>query len=199
MKSKPVVISFLFFIWFVSLSAQTQSNLDVIYRLIQRSVAKTDSILGGKQTIYLSVTSPQQLEALKPKFYQSFTEHGYILKSSANESDVTVNCILTSAGIEYKNSFSDGLFGGAALERKAMLACSFIIAKSNKTIEPFEYTAAKTDTIKLEEISAIENQTLPFTQAKIPAQPLLSSLWEPIIVVGTLIVTVILLFTVRSK
>ncbi|MEW6702218.1 MAG: hypothetical protein AB1298_05820 [Bacteroidota bacterium] len=199
MKSKAVVISFLFFIWFVSLPAQTQSNLDVIYRLIQQSVVKVDSILGGKKTIYISVTSPQLLEALKPKIYQSFTEHGYILKSSANESDITVNCILTSAGIEYKNSFSSGLFGGTVLERKAMFAGSYLIVKSNNMIQPFEYAAAKTDTIKLEEISALENQTLPFTQAKIPAQPLLTSLLEPIIVVGTLIVTVILLFTVRGK
>lgn len=80
-----------------------------------------------------------------------------------------------------------------------MFAGSYLIVKSNNMIQPFEYAAAKTDTIKLEEISALENQTLPFTQAKIPAQPLLTSLLEPIIVVGTLIVTVILLFTVRGK
>ena len=199
MKTKPLIISFLFIVLNFYLNAQTQNNLDHINILIDSSIAKTDSLLGGKQTINLSVTTTQSLEILKPKILQAFIEHGYLLKTSDAESGISVNYNLTSANVEYKNSYSDGFFGDIALERQITVIGSFTIIKLNHIIQPIGFTETRMDTIKLDEIANLENRSIPFTQGQIPSQPLLSTFWEPIVVVGTLIVTVILLFTVRSK
>ncbi len=199
MKTKLSIVSILFFIPILFLNAQTESNIDVVYNLIERSVIKADSLLGGKQTINLSVTTAPPLEILKPKVLQLFSNRGYLLKTSGNESVIPVNYAIASATVEYNNSFSDGFFSGIGLERKITLKGSFTIVKSDQIIKPVEFTESVTDTIKLDEISTLENRSIPFTQGEIPPQPLLSTFWEPIIVVGTLIVTVILLFTVRSK
>ena len=199
MKTKLLIISFLFLFLNFYLNAQTQNNLDLINVLIDNSVAKTDSLLGGKQTIDLTVTTTQSLEILKPKVLQAFNERGYLLKTSNAESGISVNYNLTSANVEYKNSYSDGFFGGIALERQITVNGSFTIIKLNHIIQPIGFAETRTDTVKLDEIATLENRSIPFTQGQIPSQPLLSTFWEPIIVVGTLIVTVILLFTVRSK
>lgn len=180
-------------------SAQTKSNLDVIYDLINHSVVKADSVIGGKQNIFLSITASQPLDVLKPKIQEAFSSRGLILTGRKEGSTKSVDYTLVSAKVDYKNSFSDGLFGGTLLVREVNLTGSFSIENKDGIVTPIPFAESLTDTVKLDELNSIENQSLPFTQAPVPSLPLLSNLWEPIIVVGTLIVTVILLFTVRSK
>ena len=199
MKTKLPIVSILFFIPILFLNAQTESNIDIVYNLIERSVIKADSLLGGKQTINLSVTTSPPLEILKPKVLQLFSNRGYLLKTSGNESVIQVNYAIASATVDYDNFFSDGFFGGIGLERKITLKGSFTIVKSDQIIKPVEFTEAVIDTVKLDEISNLENRSIPFTQGQIPSQPRLSTFWEPIIVVGTLIVTIVLLFSIRGK
>ena len=182
-----------------NLNAQSETNLNLIYKLIDKSVNQADSLLSGNKVIILTTTSSSTLEVLKPQVIKAFDSRGYELKTASNSSEPVVNYNLVYVKVEYKNSFTDGLFGGALVERNVSINGFFTIIKSNKLSQPIEFTKTLTDTISVNEISALENKSLPFTQAQIPSMPLLSNLWEPIAVVGTLIVTVILLFTVRSK
>lgn len=192
---------YLFLILLLSLSAniyaQTETNLDLIYKLIDKSLVGLDSAIGEK-SIALSITTPQPLEILKPKIMKSFSDAGYILKP-IGDSGILLNYNLIYAKVEYKNSFTNGLFSGALIEREISINGMLTVVSSNKVGNPVEFTKSATDTIQVDDIAKIENQSLPFTQAQIPSMPLLSNLWEPIVVVGTLIVTVILLFSVRSK
>jgi len=199
LKTKPIIVIILSLLISISSFPQTKTNLDVIYKLIGRSISKADSVLGAKQTINLSFTSFPALEVLRPKIFQAFDEHGYSLTTSTVESNPAVNYTVASLKVEYKNPFSDGLFGGLMLEREVSLNYSLTITGTDKAIKTFSYTENQIDTVKLDEISGLENQTLPFTQSSIPSTPLLSNLWEPIIVVGTLILTIVLLFSIRSK
>ena len=167
--------------------------------MIHKSVTKADSLIAHKGAIYLSVNSPKSLEILKPIVIQSFTDIGYILKSSDREADIEVNYILSSVKVEYASAFLEGFFGSTHLERNISTDYSLIITNKDKTIKSFELNEIKKDTVNLSDLSEIENQNLPFTQSKVPSQPFLTGFWEPIIAVGTLILTVILLFTIRSK
>ena len=199
MKIILLIISYIFLACNFQLKAQTQNNLDLIYKLIDKSVAKTDSLLGGKQTINLSITAAQPLEILKPFVLQAFNNRGYQLKANDGEAGLSINYTLISVNVEYKNSYSDGLFAEIALEREIKINGSVSIIKSNRIIKPFGFTETGMDTVQLDEITDIEDKSVPFTLGQIPSQPLLSTFWEPIVVVGTLIAAVILLFTVRSK
>lgn len=199
MKTKLLIITCLFLLQNSLLNAQPKNNLDQISLLINKSLARADSLLGGKQTINLSVTTAQQLEILKPSILKIFSDNGYQLKTSEAESGISVNYSILSANVEYKNSYSKGLFGDIALEREVTLKGSLTISRLNKIIQPIEFSEIIADTVNLDEIETLENKSLPFTQGQIPSLPLLSTFWEPIAVVGTLILTVILLFTVRGK
>lgn len=182
-----------------NLNAQAQNNLDLINALIKNSVGKADLLISGKRAINLSVTTAQSLEILKPSVLQAFNKFGYLLKTSEAESGISINFNLVSANVQYRNSYSDGFFGDIAIERHISVDGSIIITEQNTIIKPVEFSETMMDTIKLDEIANLENRSIPFTQGQITAQPILSTFWEPIVVVGTLIVTVILLFTVRSK
>ncbi len=199
MKTVSTILFFLITICIGSLSAQNKSNLEIIYQLIDRTVVKADSAIGGTQNIYLNITNPPMLDVLKPRILEAFSSKGFVLIDKQDELAKSVGYTLVTANVKYKDSFSDGLFGGTSLLREVNLNGSILVTGKNRIIKPLQFSETFTDTIKLDELNSIENQTLPFTQAKIPSLPLLSNLWEPIIVVGTLIVTVILLFTVRSK
>jgi hypothetical protein len=199
LKTKPLIISFLSLLISFSSIAQTKTNLEVIDKLIDRSVSKADSILNSKQTINFLFTSSPVLEVLKPKIFQTFNEHGYTLTSTTNESNNAVNYTATSVKVEYQNPFSNGLFSSLLLEREISFNYSLTVTGADKTIRSFSYTANQIDTVKLDEISGLEDKTLQFTQSSIPSTPLLTNLWEPIIVIGTLIVTIVLLFSIRSK
>ena len=199
MKIRFFLSSFLLFCSVVLIKAQVQSNLTVIHNIIHKSANKADSIIAHKGAIYLSVNSPKSLEILKPVIIQSFTDKGYTLKSSSAEADIKVDYILSSVKVEYTSAFLEGFFGSTQLERNISTDCSLLITNKDKTIESFEFNEIKKDTVNLSDLSEIENQSLPFTQSKVPSQPFLTGFWEPIIAVGTLILTVILLFTIRSK
>jgi hypothetical protein len=186
LKIRFFLSSFLLFSSVVISKAQVQSNLTVIHNLIHKSAAKADSIIAHKGVIYLSVSSPKSLEILKPVIMQSFTDIGYTLKSSSAEADIELDYILSSAKVEYPNAFLEGFFGSTQLERNISTDCSLLITNKDKTIKSFE-------------LNEIENQNLPFTKGKVPSQPFFTGFWEPIIAVSTLILTVILLFTIRSK
>jgi hypothetical protein len=200
LKANPVIIYLVFFIFSGAISkAQSESNLNLIYKLIDKSVHQADSLLSGNKSVVLTTTMPYILEVLKPSIIKAFSNRGYELRTSSTSTEPGINYNLVYAKVEYKDSFTDGLFGGAMLERNVSINGFFTITKSNKLSQPIEFTKTIQDTVSVSAISALENQSLPFTQAPIPSMPLLSNLWEPIAVVGTLIVTVILLFSVRSK
>ena len=63
----------------------------------------------------------------------------------------------------------------------------------------WEFSLSEEDRVPFSDIVKIENRALPFTQGRIPDEPLFSSLLEPIIAIGTTVVTVFLLFSVRSN
>jgi len=167
--------------------------------MLNKSALRADSIIAVKGPIYLAVNLPHSLEILKPVIIHCFTDIGYMLKSSSREAGIEVNYILSSAKVEYTNSFLDGFFGSSKLVRNISTDYSLLITNKDKTIKSFEFNEFKKDTVNLSDLSEIENQNLPFTQSKVPSQPFLTGFWEPIIAVSTLILTVILLFTIRSK
>jgi len=199
LKIRFILSSFLLFCSVVFIKAQVQSNQAVINNMIRRSAVKADSLILNKGAIYLSVSSPKSLEILKPVIIQSFSDIGYILKSSSKDADIEVDYILSSAKVEYPNAFLEGFFGSTQLERNISTECSLLITNKDKIIKSFELNEIKKDTVNLSDLSEIENQNLPFTKGKVPSQPFFTGFWEPIIAVSTLILTVILLFTIRSK
>ena len=179
--------------------AQTLSNVEIINKLVDKSITRIDSSLDNhKEKIPVILSIPLPLDQLKTKIIQSFQTKGYSVNPTNPEAPY-LNYALTNVSVLYEDSFTDGLFGDLKTGRKIKYDGSYFIARPEGDASPILFNFNSYDTVKVDNIPILENPSLPFTQSKIPQPPILSNLMEPIIVVGTLITTIILLFTVRSK
>ena len=62
-----------------------------------------------------------------------------------------------------------------------------------------EFEFSIIDTVKVDELKYLQSESFPFTKGKIPPEPFLSGIAEPLIAIGVAAAVVILFFSVRSK
>jgi len=110
---------------------------------------------------------------------------------------ITVNYVIENINVDYGEIFRDGFFGDYLITRNLLLKGNYLIGTDSALFNEFSYSF--NDSIKFDEINLIENGSFEFTRGKIPAEPFFSSLFEPIVAVGTTALAVILFFTIRSK
>jgi hypothetical protein len=65
------------------------------------------------------------------------------------------------------------------------------------SVKDFYYESI--DTVEFDEIQTLENPSYPFTQGRIPTEPFMSNLFEPLVALTTAAVVIALFFKVRSK
>lgn len=179
--------------------AQTKSNLELVDSLISASVNELEnSINKNEKKFFLEVVSPLSFEVLKGKIYNSFSKKFHLLNTK-QDSIQFVNFYLLKVKTSYGEPRKESIFGNFLVERKIEIYSNVVVKNSSNQIKTLEINKSSVDTVYLDEINMLEDKSLPFTQSEIPNIPLLSNLLEPIIVVGTLIVSTVLLFVVRSK
>lgn len=179
---------------------QGKTNLELVYDLIGKSVQFADSVRKNNNSVnVVSLSLPQAYDQLKTEIIKSFSSYGYKIASDEKATGTVFIYSLVECKTEYGEIFKDGFFGDNLVERKASLKGSLILQDGNFYKEPVEFSFYQKDTLSVDEAYAAQNNAMPFTQGSLPDAPILSNLLEPAIVVGTLIVTVILFFTVRSK
>lgn len=196
---KTLIIFCVVIVFPAILFAQSKTNLEKFFQLIDNSVVKVSDVVGKTEAVVLSVTGPASLELLKPKVLAAFSNHGYRIKNdnSANTSKVTYS--LNQSKVEYANAEKDGFFGDVVAERIVLLSGIVSVSAPEGIVKSFEINEFAKDTIVVDEIKNIEDPTAPFTQGKKPEVSFFSNLLEPVLVVGTLVTTIILLFSVRGK
>ena len=190
----------IFFISLISgwLFAQPITNIDVCYKLINQSVASVDSVYSQmKEKPAVEISVPAALDQLRTNIITAFQDKGYNVTQSQNIPSIYF--IINNSLIKYEEPFTKGLFGDAYVQRKINLTGSYFLTEKQNTSTPKSFYFEYSDTVSMDSIRDLESKNLAFTQANIPPAPVLSNLMEPIIVVGTLITTIILLFTIRSK
>lgn len=191
-----IIASFLVFQ--STVAAQTKTNLDLIYDLINHSILKTEPFPNQQNSTYHFVyQSPDSYSFLKSSVLNSYIRKGISLKEN-DSLDTKLEHTIKNIRVEYSNPYKDGFFGDLLIERTIKIDANLILSDKSG-IKTFDMNDLYKDTIEVESIGRIENTAIPFTQSTIPELPFFSNLMEPIIVVGTLIVTIILFFTVRGK
>lgn len=196
---KTFIIFFALVVAPVFLTAQSKTNLEKFFQLIDNSVVKVGEVVGKTENVALSVTSPASLELLKPKVLAAFSNRGYKMKNENSVDATKVTYSLNQVKVEYANAEKDGFFGEVVAERVVSLNGIVSIISSDGLLKTFNVNESAKDTIIVDEIKNFEDPTVPFTQGKKPEVSFFSNLLEPVLVVGTLVTTIILLFTVRGK
>lgn len=193
-------IKTLFFFFICSLLlAQSKSNLEMINGLVDSSAILVASTIPNiDSTFDLDVNSPKEYNELNQRIVTSFARNKIKLNLDSLEIN-KINYSLSQVSVQYSDLFRDGLFGDYLLERTFILSGEYSIQNFSNvsSADIFQYTV--TDTISYDNFFFVENNSLPFTKGKIPEAPLLPSIVEPVVAITTVVVSVILFFSVRSK
>lgn len=182
------------------LHCQSLTNLDIFYSLTDSLVDQISSgIPSNENKILLDLNLGQSYSLFANNIIERFIKNDkQIIQSANQEKDFTlINIVIEGAGVEYSNMFRDGFFGTHYIQRYSAIYGNYLISSASGGKEDFEIT--RLDTIKVEDISLLQNPSYPFTQAAVPPEPFVSGLAEPIIAIGTAAIVIVLFFTIRSE
>jgi len=179
---------------------QTKTNLEVFYSLTDSLTNKVASEFSGKgMGVVLTLNTGESYSIFSNNIKSGLQKNGIKIFTISPDGETLpeVSLNLTNAKVEYGETERDGWFGDYFLPRKIFIEGNYLNSSSMRGLSDFYFVSL--DSVKVEEIESLENESFPFTKGKIPAEPFFSSLWEPVIAIGVAAVTVILFFSVRSK
>lgn len=193
-------ISILLILLSLQVNSQTKPNLDILYSLNDSLVNKICADLPEDvNKISLKLNLGQVYSVFSNRIKDKFIREGKIPSDNAlSELDFPeINIVFEKAGVEYDEIERDGWFGDYLAPRTLFIRGNYLNSWNESGLENFYI--AETDTIKVDEINSLENDSFPFTKGNIPPEPFLSSLLEPVIAIGVAAISIILFFTLRSK
>jgi hypothetical protein len=199
---RKISLPFLIFFLFTSPEAesQTKTNLDIFYSLTDSLVDQINyEIPSSEKKILLTLNLGQSYSlfsnSIKERFKQSGKE---TLDQPPDELNIPhVDIVLEGAGVEYGEMFRDGWFGTHYIQRYSTIFGNYIQTLSESGKKEFEIT--RMDTVKVEDIKFIENESFPFTKGTTPSEPFFSGFAEPLIAIGVAAAVIVIFFTVRSE
>ncbi|MBT8387943.1 MAG: hypothetical protein KJO12_11070 [Ignavibacteria bacterium] len=200
-KQFYLICLFLFSFFFaVNIYPQSPTNLEQFYSLTDSLTEQIINELPDEQdTIDLVQNLGEHYSLFSNQFKTAFIKNGKkVLESQRKELNIPlVNISIEGAGVEYGEMFRDGWFGAHYVQRYCALYGNYLQSFSGEGKKEFEFSIV--DTVKVEEIKYLQNESFPFTTGKIPPEPFISAIAEPLIAIGIAASVVILFFSVRSK
>ena len=179
---------------------QTKTNLEVFYSLNDSLVNRiAENIPHNNDKIILTLNLGDSYSIFSNHIRSAFKVSGKEVFTNPQEglNLPEINIVMEEADVRYGEMDRDGWFGDYYVPRTLSIKGNYLNTAFNKGLHQFLITAI--DTIKVEELESLENNSFPFTKGNIPAEPFLSSVWQPVIAIGVAAAAIVLFFTVRSK
>lgn len=200
----PGRFTFLYLIFILlitsQINCQTKSSLEVIYSLTDSLVDQINlEIPSFEKKILLTLNLGQSYTLFSNSIKERFRQRGKeILVQPPDELNIPhVDIVMEGAGVEYGEMFRDGWFGTHYIQRYSTIFGNYLQTFSESGKREFELTMI--DTVKVEDLKFIENDSFPFTKGTTPSEPFLSGFAEPLIAIGTAAAVIVIFFTVRSE
>lgn len=202
---KNTIRNILFTLVTVAVSAgtifgQSKTNLEVLFGLMNKEAAAlSPQLQSDNAKLFIDYSSPNDLRIFKNRFVTELDKYCNGITTVQSEAGTILDFTLEKTGVKYTDTFRDGLFGDYLVERESTIGGSYNISKNGSVTVSDSFNLSQVDTVKYDEISSLENHSLPFTRNEVPDEPFFSSLIEPVIAIGSAVVAVLLFFTIRSK
>jgi len=177
----------------LQVSGQAKTNLELFFQLADSAANNLQQNLHNEKDFKIDFVLGKDYQV----FQNSILAH-FVNKEINNESGkIIIHFAITEVKVEYSEPERKGLFGSLWVTRNLRFSGNYSINSTTCVVKDFLYTV--NDEIPYEDITSMENSSFPFTQGKIPAEPLFSSLLEPAIALGSAAAAVYIFFTARSK
>jgi hypothetical protein len=194
------ILLILLFNIFLFPQARARTNLDVFYSLTDSLVDRiVYEIPFEEKEILLTLNLGEAYSLFANQIRARFENNDKkILVQPPDELSIpVVDIVLEGAGVEYGEIYRDGWFGTHYMSRYSTIFGNYFQSFSETRKIKFEFSTI--DTVKVEDIKFLENESFPFTQSNIPPEPFLSGLAEPLIAIGVAAAIIVVFFTVRSE
>jgi hypothetical protein len=193
----PLYLASIFLFSTLGILAQSKTNLDIFYTLVDSSVNDfLSQIPETEDSVELELNLGESYSIFENKIIADLYSSGKFLAEKNNNAQ-HINYIIDDAKVEYGEISRDGFFGDYFIPRKISLKGNYLVRINSASFKEFNYLF--NDTIRYDEIKDVENESFPFTKGDVPSEPFFSGLFEPIVAIGTAALAVILFFTIRSK
>jgi hypothetical protein len=191
-----IKFSLIYVVCSINIFPQPQNNLEIFYQLIDSSATSIIKYYSpANKNINLNFNLGESYSLFKNHLISDFYNNGFRIING--DSATIINYVLDEANVNYGNIFRDGFWGEYLVPRKIEISGNYLIKNNSLNYKNFNYNY--TDTVKFDDVKSLENISYPFTQGDIPAEPFFSSLFEPLVAIGTAAIAVYLFFTIRSK
>jgi hypothetical protein len=200
-KLKLFLYSIVFILVFhLNGTSQTRTNLELFYSLtdsLSNQIIK--EIPAEENIILLTLNLGESYSLFVNNIKSTFIKTGKeIISTPIGELNYPhVDIVIEGAGIEYGEMFRDGWFGDHYIQRYAAIYGDYLQTFSLEGKKEFMFEMM--DTVKVEDINQLENDSFPFTKGTVPPEPFISGIAEPLIAIGTAAVIIALFFSIRSK
>jgi hypothetical protein len=111
---------------------------------------------------------------------------------------IAANFGIVSGWVAYSNIRRDGFFGEKLADRTVGLRLTSRLTKAGTILWSGDVEKSATDTMLVDDIQNLESPTIPMTRGALPSEGFFSHVAEPLILIGSIAVAVLLLFNVRS-
>jgi hypothetical protein len=181
---------FLIFIIPGAAAPQSRTNLEVFYSLIDSTVSMIpDTVVNSSISVYTG-SNVMLSDYIIHKLNSKFGNH------EVSDKDYPFSFSLENIRVDYPDVFRKKFLGDYYVERSFLLEVNtYTSAKRVKN----NYKLAFTDSVRLDDLSSLENDLHPFTKASLPSEDFADSIIEPVVAIGAAAAAVILFFVIRSK
>lgn len=178
---------------------KTKNNLEVFYSLVDSAANNSVSNIPNVRDVKLNFDFGNSYSVFGNQIIKVFNDNRkrIITDTLNNGTASAINFVIDHALVRYDKPFRKSLFGDYYTKREITLGGNYAVMQPKVIVKNFAYSYI--DTVEANKVKEIENASFPFTKGQLPAEPFLSSVYEPVIAIGAAALTVILFFTVRSK
>lgn len=197
MKKSVILLLFFLLSYILNASQSLMTNYDILDSLVNNHSKEIITQIKTKNInkAYLKISTHSSSELLYKHLLANSNGIEFILKKT--DDLITVNNIINKANVRYDycETSSDSVFRIIEVDISTIL--EYQDGKTESiNINPTTYT----ELISRDDIKLIDSKEFTFTTSEIPEKKLTfyEKIAEPLIIVTTAILTVVLLFTIRS-
>lgn len=189
------------FAWAQEQEEQPATNLD-IFRLLAGKIAERtlrEAAVGAGEKLHLSVLPKESAWYIEGGIYD-YLRSAKFSAGSDSAATLDVEFGMSDARVHYANPRRDGFFGPRVVDRTVQLrlAAKVVNRQTGALVLASDLMETRTDTLAVSDVASVENPVVKATQGTLPREGFFSNFAEPLILIGSIAVGVLLLFHVRS-
>jgi hypothetical protein len=178
---------------------QEKSNLEVLFSLSDKAANELATSIQDTASFSFNFQAPPDFRILRPRILADLSRAKIHIVEKDKNYPNRIDFAIQSADVSYGKVFSDGIFGTLKVVRKIRLSAAYSVFKDGKLSKANVFSGAYADTIAYDDIPKLESASARIAKGVMPEPPYYSSLFEPVLAIVSVVISIYLLFSVRTK